>query len=166
MELLTRDSLRIVHVEDHDDFAFVSEVWLKRAGFKQAIVHCNDGIQALRYFSMIEAEQAPHVILLDLHMPHMNGLEVLHWLRHCHSKPDTAVYLLTSSDDLEDRRRAAASGVTGYLLKSPLFDELIQNLDHLIATINSQRLEETSKMDDIIAELAYVGEFAAEMAVA
>jgi CheY-like chemotaxis protein len=138
---------------------------LKRAGFNQPIVHCNDGIRALRYFSMIEPEQAPHVILLDLHMPRMSGLEVLHWLRHCHSKPDTAVYFLTSSDDPEDRRRAAADGVTGYLLKSPLFDELIQNLDRLIATINSQRLEKPTKTDDVIADFACTGESAAEMAV-
>jgi CheY-like chemotaxis protein len=165
MKLLTRDSLRIVHVEDHDDFAFVSAVWLKRAGFKQPIVHCNDGMEALRYFSMIEPEQAPHVILLDLHMPHMNGLEVLHWLRHSHSERDAAAYLLTSSDDPEDRRRAAADGANGYLLKSPSFDELIQNLDHLIAKTNSQRLEEAGKMGDVLAEFAYMGESAAEMAV-
>jgi CheY-like chemotaxis protein len=165
MKLMARDSLRIVHVEDNEDFAFVSELWLKRAGFKQPIKHCNDGIRALRYFSMIEPEQAPHVILLDLHMPHMNGLEVLHWLRHSHSEPDAAVYLLTSSDDPEDRRRAAADGVTGYLLKSPLFDELIQNLDHLIATTNSRRMGEEAKWTMSGRRLPYMGESTAEMAV-
>lgn len=159
MELLTRDSLRIVHVEDNDDFAFVSELLLKRAGCTQPIVRCNDGLLALHYFSVIEPEQAPHVILLDLHMPHMNGLEVLHWLRRDYCERDVAVFLLTSSMDPGDMRRAAADGVTGYLLKSPLFDELIQNLDHLIATTNSQRLEEASKIDDLKAESA------AEMAV-
>ena len=90
MELLARNSLRIVHVEDDNDFAQLSEIFLKRAGFEQPIVRCNNGIRALRYFSMIELAQAPHIILLDLHMPHLNGLEVLHWLRHSYSEPGTA----------------------------------------------------------------------------
>jgi len=144
MELLARDSLRIAHVEDDDDFAQLSEVCLKRAGFKQPIVRCNDGARALHYFSIIEPEHAPHIILLDLHMPHMNGLEVLHWLRHSYSERDVAVYLLTSSTDPGDMRRAAVRGVTKYLFKTPLFDELIQNLDHLIAISNSRRLDDNS----------------------
>lgn len=142
MELLERDSLRIVHVEDDDDFAQLSEIFLKRAGFKQPIVRCNDGTRALHYFSMVEPEHAPHVILLDLHMPYMHGLEVLHWLRHSYSERDVAVYLLTSSEDPMDIRRAEAGGVTKYLFKKPLYDDLIQNLDHLIAISNDQRLED------------------------
>jgi CheY-like chemotaxis protein len=136
MQLLARDSLRIVHVEHDPGFAHLSEICLKRAGFNQPIVHCGDGILTLHYFSMIEPADAPHVILLDLNMPHMNGLEVLHWLRHSHSERDVAVYMLTSSDDPEDRRRAEAGDVTEYLLKTPLFDKLIQHLDHLIAVTN------------------------------
>lgn len=144
MELLARDSLRIAHVEDDDDFAQLSEIFLQRAGFKQPIVRCNNGTRALHYFSMIEPEHAPHIILLDLHMPRMNGLEVLHWLRHSYRDRHVAVYLLTSSADPGDIRRAAARGVTKYLLKSSLFDELIQNLDHLIAISNRQRLDNPS----------------------
>jgi len=164
MELLSRHSLRIIHVEDDNDFAYLSEVFLKRAGFNHPIVHCNDGTRALRYFSMIELEQYPHAILLDLHMPNMSGLEVLHWLRHDHSEQDVAIYLLTSSDDSEDRRRAAADGVTGYVLKSPLLDELIQNLDHLIAENNNERLNEMAKTQNIKAEFIYMGESAPEIA--
>jgi CheY-like chemotaxis protein len=142
MELLTRDSLRIVHVEDDNDFAQLSEIFLQRAGFKQPIVRCNDGIFAIHYFSKLESEHMPHVILLDLHMPHMNGLEVLHWLRHSYSKRAVAIYLLTSSKNPEDMRRAQVGGVTKYLFKTPLFDDLVQNLDHLIAITNDQRLED------------------------
>ena len=165
MDLLARNSLRIVHVEDNDDFAFVSEVWLKRAGFKQPIVRCTDGRRALHHFLTLEPENKPDVILLDLHMPHLDGLEVLHWLRHYHNEPDIAVFLLTSSNDPEDRRQAMANHVTGYLLKAPLFDELIQNLDHLIAIRNKERLDEVSRLCDVMAESVYTGESSVEMAV-
>ena len=165
MKLLARDLLRIVHVEDDDHFAGLSEQSLRLAGFTQPIVRCNDGILALHYFSTIEPEFAPHVILLDLNMPNMNGLEVLHWLRNSHSEQDVAVYFLTSSTDRADKDKAATEGVTEYLLKNPLFDELIKNLDHLIATSNAQRLEHARKMGDVMAELAFMSEYADDMVV-
>ena len=154
MELLARDSLRIVHVENYDDFALIIELSLKRAGFEQPIVRCNDGILALHYFSMIEPELAPHVILLDLHMPNMSGLEVLHWLRHEHSEQDVAVYLLTSSDDPENRWQAASEGVTEYILKSPLFDKLIQKLDDLIAETNRHRVGDAGRKHKVTADIS------------
>ena len=75
MELLARDSLRIVHVENYDAFAQIDESSLNEAGFEQPIVRCNDGVLALHYFSMIEPQFAPHVILLDLHLPDMSGID-------------------------------------------------------------------------------------------
>ena len=140
MEQLARDSLRIVHVEDNDDFADLSIRALKRAGFEQPVVRCCDGLFALHYFSMIEPQSAPHAILLDLHMPGMNGLEVLHWVRRNYCDRDVAVYLLTSSEDPADKRRAAAEGVSDYILKSAFHERVIQKLDELIATTNEQNL--------------------------
>ncbi len=152
-------------MEDDDHFAGLSEHSLRTAGFTQPIVRCNDGILALHYFSTIEPEFAPHVILLDLNMPNMNGLEVLHWLRNSHSEQDVAVYFLASSTDWADRDQASTERATEYLLKSPLFDELIKNLDHLIATSNAQRLEHARKMGDVMAELAFMSEHADDMIV-
>src|SRR5471030_1834896 len=98
MEPLSRESLRIVHVDDDDDFAALGERCLKRAGFNRPIVRCADGIKAIDYFSTIKPDNAPHVILVDLHMPRMNGLGVLHWIRTRYKEMKIAVYLLTSSE--------------------------------------------------------------------
>jgi two-component system response regulator len=144
MEKLSRRSLRIVHVEDNYDFAAISEIFLRHAGFEQPIVRFKDGREALRYFSTRYPKQAPHVVLLDLHLPHLDGLEVLHWLRHGQILRDIPVYLLTSSDEPEDRRRASADGVTGYILKAPIFDEVIRHLDHQIVVINQRNIEKLS----------------------
>jgi CheY-like chemotaxis protein len=152
MELVTRSSLRMVHVENDDPFADLIELSLKHAGFQWPLLRCNDGVLALHYFSMIEPDLAPHVILLDLHMPDMNGIEVLHWLRHEHTEQDVAVYLLTSSDDAADRRLAASEGVTEYILKSPFLDKLIQKLDDLIAETNDQRAGGISRTHDAATE--------------
>jgi CheY-like chemotaxis protein len=75
MEILTRDSLRIVHGDDDGDFAELNARGLRRAGFSQPITRCSGGLRALRCFSRMNPESAPHVILPDLRMPGMSGLE-------------------------------------------------------------------------------------------
>ena len=144
MRSLARDSIRIVHVEDDNDFAALSARGLRRAGFSQPVVRCRDGLCARDYFSTIEAHAMPDVILLDLHMPGMNGLEVLSWIRESYRERDVTVVLLTSSQDPEHRRQAAASGATAYLLKAPLADILIQKLDSLIALRNRNKRAPTT----------------------
>jgi len=163
VKLLARDSLRIVHVEDDDHFAGFSEHSLQRAGFTQPIVRCKDGLLALHYFSSTESKFAPHAVLLDLHMPRMSGLEVLHWLRNSHSDQDVAVYLLTSSEERSDKEQAATDGVTEYLLKSHLYHELIKNLDQLIATLNNQKLENARNIGLVPSELGFMGKHSREM---
>jgi len=138
VQLLARNSIRILHVEDDNDFAELSSRSLRRAGFTQPVVRCGDGLLALHYFTMIEPKSAPHVILLDFHMPGMNGLEVLHWIRQNYNEKDVAVYLLTSSEDPEHKKQAAADGAMEFLSKSPLADKLIEKLDSLIALSNRQ----------------------------
>ena len=142
MKPLARGSLRILHVEDDDDFAELSARGLKRAGFEQPVVRCNDGLLALHYFSKMEPQSAPHVVLLDLHLPGMNGLEVLHWIRQNYTEHDVAVYLLTSSENPEHQLQAAKDGATDYLLKNTLVDKLVQKLDCLIGMSNNQHLDE------------------------
>ena len=148
MRSLARDSIRIVHVDDDDDFAAISARELRRAGFSQPVVRCRDGLRARDYFSTIKAQAMPDVILLDLQMPGMNGLEVLSWIRQNYRDRDVTVVLLTSSEDPEHRRQAAASGVTSYLLKAPLADALVQKLDGLIAMRNREKPETPAEMDE------------------
>lgn len=98
-----------------DDLAMVRELMdcgLRSAGFETACV--TDGHQAL---AAIKA-RVPDLMLLDLKMPVMDGLQVLEQLR---AEPATAklpVILLTGSGDKTDILRSARFGVTDYLLKS------------------------------------------------
>src|ERR1700722_4236279 len=110
MALLSRESLRIVHVDDDPDFGELNERSLKCAGFKKPIVRCADGYKAINYFSTIEPDDAPHVVLVDLHMPRMSGLGVLDWLRTNYTEREVAVFLLTSSVDPNIMSRHAEDG--------------------------------------------------------
>ncbi len=145
MQLLARDSLRIVHVDDDTTFAELSAHWLRRAGFIQPVVRCPHGLLALQYFSTIEPQSAPHVILLDLHMPFMNGLKFFTGSAKTTARETWRFTFLTSSEDPEHKRQAAVDGVTDYLLKSPQADKLIERLDCLIAINNAQCLKADKK---------------------
>ena len=71
-------------------------------------------------------EIRPDIILLDLRMPHMNGLETLPILRK--KLPDIPVVMLTTSNDESDLIKALRSGAQGYLLKDMEPEELLNAL--------------------------------------
>jgi len=165
MKPLAKDSLRLVHVEDDDEFAQFADSFLQRAGFKQPCVRFDRGAVALNYLSRIDPDRTPHAILLDLNMPGMGGLEVLRWLRRNYFKRDIAVYMLTSSDDPEDISQAEKAGITKYFFKTGLFDGLVQELDQLIASYNRKEMEQVRLTHESMAELALMSEYADDMVI-
>lgn len=77
------------------------------------------GEDALRSLS---TQQKPGVILLDVGLPGMNGIEFLIKVRDC--APDTRVVILTAFEDEEKLFRAICSGASGYLLKTATADQI------------------------------------------
>jgi len=92
-----------------------------------------DGVEALE---MLRGEQgrepirSPYLILLDLNMPRMNGLEFLEAIRKDSSLSQSIVFVLTSSKEERDRLSAYHHNVAGYIVKDDVAREgLIQALD-------------------------------------
>lgn len=128
---------------------------VRRAFQKQKIanplVEVNDGVEAL---SLLRGEQGnplprPYIILLDLNMPRMNGLEFLKHLREDEKLRDSIVFVLTTSDDNRDKLAAYEQHVAGYMVKSRAgkdFLDLTALLDHY------WRIIEMPPSRDILAE--------------
>jgi len=124
--------LNILLVED--DIVDVMNV--KRAFQQSHIVNplfiASDGIEAL---SMLRAGQVPtdrRLVLLDLNMPRMNGIELLRELRSDPALHATPVVVLTTSDDDRDKIDAYNLHVAGYLLKPVTFGSFCE----LMVTMN------------------------------
>jgi len=64
------------------------------------------------------ALEKPYIILLDLNMPRMSGIEFLEVIRHDDALRDTVVFVLTTSKADEDRTAAYKKHVAGYIVKS------------------------------------------------
>lgn len=68
-------------------------------------------------------ENLPDIILLDVNMPRMNGLEFLQELRNDNKLREINVFIMTTSDDALDRSEAERLGVNGYIIKPLNFDD-------------------------------------------
>jgi CheY-like chemotaxis protein len=106
---------RVLLVEDDKFLRRACETSLRQKGFE--VVTAVEGEEGLR---LARSTPHPDVILLDLLMPRMPGIEVLRALK---SAPDTAgipVLILSNSSREEDRRQAQLLGAAGYFVKANL----------------------------------------------
>ena len=100
------------------------------------VVEAHDGIDALerlRGENGYQKVSEPLLILLDLNMPRMGGIEFLEELRRDPLLCTTLVFVMTTSDAEEDRRLAYQKNVAGYVLKNhlgPSFLEAFGMLEH------------------------------------
>jgi two-component system, response regulator len=122
----------ILLVEDNPDDVALTLHAFKRSNISNEIVIARDGVEALDYlfgrgdFAERDTSEQPAVVLLDLKLPRLDGLEVLRRLR---ANPDTAlqpVVILTSSDEEQDMLMSYQLGANSYVRKPVDFDEFIE----------------------------------------
>jgi CheY-like chemotaxis protein len=103
-------------IEDDDVDALSVERAFSKLRIANPIIRARDGIEAL---SMLESNQVPkpYVILLDLQMPRMNGLEFLEAVRSSDSFQHSVIFVLTTSRSEEERTLAYKKQIAGYFLK-------------------------------------------------
>jgi DNA-binding response OmpR family regulator len=120
--------LRITLVEDNPADVRLVEEALRHHGLRFDLQIFNDGEQALAYahrlFQGVEKDW-PDVLLLDLNLPKVTGLEVLRFLREGVSVKRTRIVVVTSSDSWRDRSQAAALEADYYFKKPPNFSEFL-----------------------------------------
>jgi CheY-like chemotaxis protein len=122
--------LNILLVDDDE----VDIMNMKRAFQKNGITHplfiANNGEEALWMLKFSDMPK-PNVILLDINMPKMNGLEFLSILRQDDYGKDISVFVITSSNEEIDKIKAHQLHVSGYLLKPLTSTEMLNKVDTL-----------------------------------
>ena len=113
--------LRLLVVDDNHDAASSLSVLLSLQGHEVKIAH--SGIEAME----IVSTYIPHLILLDIGMPNMDGFEVTRRLREMPELDSTVIVALTGCGQPEDRRRAAEVGFDHHLMK-PLEGRLLEKI--------------------------------------
>ena len=113
------ETLRVWLIEDHKTYG----ERLSRALNRIAGISCDHRFTACEdAFAALASEAAPRVLLLDVGLPGMNGIDALARLRQL--APQTAIVLLTVFEDDDKIFRAICAGVAGYLLKTSSTDDI------------------------------------------
>ncbi len=124
--------LNILLVEDDE----IDVMNVKRAFEKNRIANplwvAGNGLEALEMLRDSQIPRERRLILLDLNMPKMNGIEFLRELRADVELKLTPVVVLTTSDDERDRVEAYNLNVAGYILKPVTFVNFVESM----ATLN------------------------------
>lgn len=130
-------SLPILVAEDNEDDVFILTHALKSAGLPGPVFICSDGQEVIDYlkgdgaFADRATYPLPGMLVLDIKMPHLSGLEVLRWVRAHPGCAVIPIIILTSSAHPKDVAEAFANGVNAYFLK-PRTPEEMRDLLQLI----------------------------------
>jgi CheY-like chemotaxis protein len=119
--MLEPASAWLLHVEDDELCLMGMQRAFKAAKFANPISCAHDGIEALEILRGTNGRTRlprPFLILLDLNMPRMNGLEFLRVIRTDEELKRSVVFVLTTSAAVEDKVMAYTLGVAGYILKT------------------------------------------------
>lgn len=123
----------ILVVDDDDVDVMGVERALKKLRIGNPLVRARDGLEALALLRAPEVIPRPYIILLDINMPRMNGLEMLAELRADAALSSSVVFILTTSKDDADKVAAYQQHVAGYIIKSQVGDgflRVLEMLDH------------------------------------
>ena len=125
-----QNEVEILLVEDNPDDAGLAIRALKKINLANRLLHLEDGQQALDFLFNTKNEM-PRLILLDLKMPKVDGLEVLHRLKTDEKKKVIPVVVLTSSKEEKDIVESYKLGVNAYIVKPVDFDQFAKAVSEL-----------------------------------
>jgi len=125
---MTPEAADVLLVEDDLDDADFTLRALRRANATLRIVHVHDGVAALDYLAGASGRQRPRVVLLDLKLPRIDGLEVLRRVRANPGLRTLPVVVLTSSREARDVAASYDRGANSYVVKPMEYAELIGTL--------------------------------------
>ena len=122
----------ILLVEDNPDDADLTIRALKKNGLASSIIHLQDGEEALDFifckgaYSGRVFEEMPKLLILDLKMPKVDGIEVLRQVKSDSRTKVMPVVLFTSSNEERDITKSYQSGVNSYIVKPVEFESFVK----------------------------------------
>jgi DNA-binding NarL/FixJ family response regulator len=123
--------IRVMMIEDHPDYRDGVSLALETETDIELLTAFGTAERALRSLQSIRERKEPDVVLLDLNLPGISGLEALPFLRS--AIPAAKIIVLTQSDREADVWEAIRNGAAGYLLKSASLDSIIDSIRTVMA---------------------------------
>ena len=145
--MLESEPKTILLVEDNPDDEKLTLRAMRQSEIPNIVVVAHDGAQAIDYIlgNSTSPQRLPALVLLDLKLPKVSGLEVLEKLRSDTRTRTLPIVVLTSSDEERDILQSYLLGANSYIRKPVDFDEFIDSVKQLgeywlSINISTQRL--------------------------
>ena len=121
----------LLHVEDEDGAAFLFRIAVREAGLAAIVFRVSNGEEALAFLRKTgpyaNAER-PHLMVLDLNLPKIDGLSVLSRIRNDESLKTLPVVVISTSSRPADVEKAMALGARHYIVKPDSFEKLTEQV--------------------------------------
>ncbi len=141
-------SIRILLVDDHKLFRRGLLALLRGEPEFEVVGEAGDGVEGIKQAAAL----APDVVLLDLHMPGITGVDALAGMREL--APGARVLMLTVSEDGADLMAALRAGACGYLLKNIDGEYLVDSIRRAARGESVVCAELTGKLVDVVRDTA------------
>jgi two-component system response regulator len=130
-------NIEILFVEDSEDDAMLTMRAFKKSGLDNKLHHVKDGAEALDFmycrggYASRNFQEHPRLILLDLKMPKVSGMEVLEKIKSDPNIKSIPVVILTSSQEDPDIKKCYNLGANSYIVKPVDSDKFFQSIKEL-----------------------------------
>jgi CheY-like chemotaxis protein len=132
---MTEHALVILLAEDDEGHAYLIQQNLLDAGLANKVVHVPDGQEAIDYIHCTGAyssrQPSGPLLLLDINMPRLDGVEVLRRLKADPKTDEIPVIMLTTTDDPREVRRCYELGCSSYVTKPVAYDQFVEAVRRL-----------------------------------
>jgi two-component system chemotaxis response regulator CheY len=118
--------MKIMIVDDCQTTRKLLGHFLKSRGY--SVVYAENGLDALEKLGT----DTVNLIMTDLNMPYMDGMELIKTLRADPNWADIPILMVTTENDEEERRKAISNGANGYVVKPVTGDAIAQNIKAII----------------------------------
>ena len=131
------DNVEILLVEDNPHDAEMTMRALKKSNFLNTVLWVEDGVQALDFircageYKTRDASRQPKLILLDIKMPRLDGLEVLRELKGDERTRAIPVVVMTSSNEDRDLLESYRLGANGYVTKPVQYASFLEAVERI-----------------------------------
>lgn len=130
-------NIEILFAEDSEDDAMLTMRALKKSGLDNKLHHVKDGAEALDFmycrgvYASRNIKEHPKLILLDLKMPKVSGMEVLEKIKSDPNIKSIPVVILTSSQEDPDIKKCYDLGANSYIVKPVDSDKFFKSIKEL-----------------------------------
>ena len=134
---MIKNSVDILLVEDNINDAELAIRELKKHNMANNLVHVSDGEEALEFlfatgkYKDLNVDNPPKLVLLDIQMPKINGMEVLEQIKSDPRTKKIPVVILTSSKEDPDIQKCYALGANSYIVKPVDFEGVAESIKNL-----------------------------------